>query len=106
MGRLDGRVSIVTGGGAAALAAREIREKIEIVAAELLETSREVLRLAGGRIADTRSDRSLSLAEVAFAIYANAFGVARVASRRAVARRSDGLADYQYRRCQQWRCQR
>jgi carbon-monoxide dehydrogenase large subunit len=76
-GNSSGR-SIVTGGGAATLAARDIRAKLELVAAELLETTPGALRLAEGEITDTASGRSLSLREVAFAIYANAFGVARV----------------------------
>ncbi len=76
-GNSSGR-SIVTGGGAATLAARAIREKLELVGAELLGATRDAIVMADGTVMDSASGRSLLLKEVAFAIYANAFGVAGV----------------------------
>jgi carbon-monoxide dehydrogenase large subunit len=76
-GNSSGR-SMVTGGSAAALAARDIREKLELVAAELLDASPPDLRFGEGKIVDERSGRSISVEDVAYTIYTNAFGIASI----------------------------
>jgi len=77
-GNYSGR-SLIAGGGSAALAARDVRQKMARVAAALLEAPIETLRFADGRIG-VRDDptRSAGFAEVAFAVYTRAYELAAV----------------------------
>ena len=77
-GNYSGR-SLIAGGGSAALAARDVREKMARVAAALLEAPVEALAFADGRIL-VRGDpaRSIGFAEVAYAAYTRAYELAAV----------------------------
>ena len=72
-GNGNGR-SMIMGGGSAHLAATEVRAKLAAVAAVMLEVPADTLKFADGRIS-AGGDRpaSLSLAEVAYAVYSEAF---------------------------------
>ena len=61
----------VLGGGAAILAARGAREKIVRCAAHLLEAAETDIEIAGGTIRVAGTDRSMSLAELARAVYSD-----------------------------------
>jgi carbon-monoxide dehydrogenase large subunit len=75
-GNYSGR-STIAGGGAAALAARDVRERMARVAAVMLEAHAGELEFSGGRV-HVRSDprRSVSFREVAEAVYTRAYDVA------------------------------
>lgn len=72
-GNYSGRSTIV-GGGAAALAAADVRGKLAVVAGALLGADPAGLVFGGGRIA--AGDRSLTVAETAYALHTGAFTVA------------------------------
>ena len=73
-GNYSGRSTLV-GGSAAALAAGDVRDKLALVAAELLEADPATLLFAGGRIHS--GDLSLTIAETSYALHTAAFTVAR-----------------------------
>lgn len=74
-GNYSGRSTIV-GGGAAAMAAREVRAKIATLAAALLGVPAESIRIERGVIrTSAASDKTLSIAEVAYAAYTRAYDV-------------------------------
>ena len=75
-GNYSGR-SMVVGGNSAYLAAHEIREKLEKVAAFMLETAVGELEFGGGivRSKDT-AEKSIPISAVAYAVYTLAFAVA------------------------------
>jgi len=75
-GNYSGR-GLIAGGGSAALAARDVREKMARAAALLLEAPTEALIFDGARIT-ARGDpaRALSFGEVAFAVYTRAYELA------------------------------
>jgi carbon-monoxide dehydrogenase large subunit len=73
-GNYSGRSTIV-GGGSAALAAREVREKMEAVAAAMLGIGRQALRLSDG-VFEGGDGRTLSFRDVAYAAYTRAYDVA------------------------------
>jgi carbon-monoxide dehydrogenase large subunit len=68
---------MVVGGSSAALAARDISAKLREVAAVLLETSADDIRLEGG-MAHVRGDdaKAVPIKDVAYAVYTLAFAVA------------------------------
>jgi aerobic carbon-monoxide dehydrogenase large subunit len=69
--------SVIFGGSAAKLAAREIRDKISRVSARMLEVSPEDLELEDGKIVVKGApSRSVSFADVAGVIYREAFTLA------------------------------
>jgi carbon-monoxide dehydrogenase large subunit len=70
LGTSTGR-ALVVGGGAAALAARELREKLTRVAAAMLGVEPAEVRLGAG--AASAGERSLPLASVAYAVYTLAY---------------------------------
>lgn len=75
-GNYSGRSTIV-GGGSAALAAQDVREMIEKVAAALLEVDRSSLTLAQGVFTSAADGAaSVSFAEVCYAAYTRAYDVA------------------------------
>ena len=77
-GNYSGR-SLIVGGGSAALAARDVREKLEKVAGALLESDPETLVFDKGKIHPKDSPgHSITLREVAYAIYTRAYDVASV----------------------------
>ncbi len=77
-GNYSGR-SLIVGGGSAALAARDEREKISKVAGALLEIDPQALVFDQGRIYPKDSpDRSLSFREVSYAVYTRAYDIASV----------------------------
>ena len=61
--------SLVIAGGAATLAARKLREKLLIVASDLLEASRDDIVLEDGNARVTGTDRSVSIAALARAAH-------------------------------------
>jgi carbon-monoxide dehydrogenase large subunit len=71
-GNFSGR-SMLTGGGAAALAARDLRTRLLEAAAAILVVPAQQLRLANGVAADVISGRTVSVAEIATAIATRAF---------------------------------
>lgn len=75
-GNYSGRSTIV-GGGAAALAAQEIKEKVIKVAAGLMETTEDSIQIAGGLVTSSENpDARLSFADVCYAAYTRAYDVA------------------------------
>jgi aerobic carbon-monoxide dehydrogenase large subunit len=72
-GNYSGR-SMVVGGNSALLAARDIREKLAIVAGTMLEADPAELSFGDGRI--SAGERSASVAEVSYTIYTLAFATA------------------------------
>lgn len=73
-GNYSGRSTIV-GGGSAALAAREVRAKMEAVAAAMLGIGTQALRLSDG-VFEGDDGRTLSFRDVAYAAYTRAYDVA------------------------------
>ncbi|MFQ3595575.1 MAG: xanthine dehydrogenase family protein molybdopterin-binding subunit, partial [Sphingomonadaceae bacterium] len=73
-GNYSGRSTIV-GGGSAALAARDVRERMMAVAAAMLGVGLQTLRLSDG-VFDGGDAGRLSFAEVAYAAYTRAYDVA------------------------------
>ena len=63
--------SAVIGGGAALQAGRSLRQKIKRAAAHVLEAAEEDLETANGRIFVTGTDRAITFAELAKAVYAD-----------------------------------
>ena len=61
--------SLVIAGGAATLAARKVREKLLIIAGEVLEAAREDIVLENGAARVAGTDRSVSIATLARAAY-------------------------------------
>ena len=61
----------VLGGGAAILAARAAREKIVRCAAHLLEAAEGDIEISGGTVRVAGTDRAMSLAELARAVYSD-----------------------------------
>jgi carbon-monoxide dehydrogenase large subunit len=82
-GNYSGR-SMIVGGASAALAARDIREKIAKVAGRLLNEDPEKLVFSKGKIhsraaaALKGNDKGLTLREAAYAIYTRAYDVASI----------------------------
>jgi len=72
-GNYSGR-SMVVGGNSSLLAAREIREKLAIVAGTMLEADPAGLVFQGGAI--SAGEKSASIAEVSYTIYTLAFATA------------------------------
>ncbi len=62
--------SAVLAGGAVALAARGVREKLIRMAAHLLEAAAEDLEVADGRVTVAGTDRALTFRDIARAVYA------------------------------------
>jgi carbon-monoxide dehydrogenase large subunit len=74
-GNYSGRSTIV-GGGAAAMAAREVRGKIATLAAALLGVSAESIRIDRGLVTSNEAaGKSLTLAQVAYAAYTRAYDI-------------------------------
>lgn len=74
-GNYSGRSTIV-GGGSAALAAREVREKIVKIAAGLLGVDASTITVHRGLIrSSVVPDRTLTIAEVAYAAYTRAYDI-------------------------------
>ncbi|MCZ8131153.1 MAG: xanthine dehydrogenase family protein molybdopterin-binding subunit [Steroidobacteraceae bacterium] len=74
-GNYSGRSTIV-GGGAAALAAREVREKILTVAAALLGVDKATVTMDRGVIRSSAApEKTLSLPEAAYACYTRAYDI-------------------------------
>jgi carbon-monoxide dehydrogenase large subunit len=73
-GNYSGRSTIV-GGGAAALAAREVKDKILTIGAALLGVDRSSVTMERGTIRSSAVDKTLSLKEVAYACYTRAYDV-------------------------------
>ncbi|HPF26536.1 MAG TPA: xanthine dehydrogenase family protein molybdopterin-binding subunit [Steroidobacteraceae bacterium] len=74
-GNYSGRSTIV-GGGAAAMAAREVREKILTIGVALLEVDFATVSLLRGVLrSSAKPDKTLSLKEVAYAAYTRAYDV-------------------------------
>lgn len=72
-GNYSGRSTIV-GGGSAALAAREVREKIVTIAAALLGVEADTIAIDRGAVTSNAApSRSLSFAEVCYAAYTRAY---------------------------------
>jgi len=71
-GNGNGR-STIMGGGSAHLAALDVRAKLATVAGVMLAAAPERLEFAGGLIVDPASARSVTLPEVAYAVYSEAF---------------------------------
>jgi len=71
-GNGNGR-STIMGGGSAHLAALDVRAKLATVAGVLLDAAPERLSFGEGAIADPASGRSVTLAEVAYATYTEAY---------------------------------
>jgi carbon-monoxide dehydrogenase large subunit len=77
-GNYSGRGTIV-GGASAALAARDVREKLARVAAVVLQTDAQALVFEGGRISTaSRPASSLTLKDVAYTAYTRAYDLANV----------------------------
>lgn len=75
-GNYSGRSTIV-GGGSAALAAAEVRDKMIKVAAGLMEVPEDTVSLAAARFTSTaKPDAELGFEEVAYAAYTRAYDVA------------------------------
>ena len=75
-GNYSGRSTIV-GGGSAALAAKDVRDKINAVAAALLEVEIDTLSLSEGIFSSSdNGDATLTFAEVCYASYPRAYAVA------------------------------
>ncbi len=65
-----GSRSLVVGGMAVVAAADKVIEKAKTVAAHLLEASRDDIEFTGGRFGVKGTDAGMSLAEIAFAVFA------------------------------------
>jgi carbon-monoxide dehydrogenase large subunit len=76
-GNYSGRSTIV-GGGSAALAAQQVREKILKVAAGLLQVPYETVDMRHGRITSTAAPGTLTIAEASYAAYTRAYDLASV----------------------------
>ena len=76
-GNYSGR-SIVSGGNAALLAARDIRVKLTKVASFMLEAAEEDLVFDQGKITVTGTDKSVAIKDVANVIYTLAFATAHM----------------------------
>ena len=75
-GNYSGRSTIV-GGGSVALAAQDVRAKINAVAAALLEVELDTLKLVKGVFSSSaKNDATLTFAEVCYASYTRAYDVA------------------------------
>jgi aerobic carbon-monoxide dehydrogenase large subunit len=74
-GNYSGR-SMVVGGNAAALAARDIRAKLAAVAGVMLECDPDELAFGQGTISLPGTEKALPIVDVAYAIYTLAFAVA------------------------------
>lgn len=75
-GNFSGR-SMLVGGGSAALAARDLREKLELVGARMLELERGQVTAAGGRVVSREdADRWIPFEDVIHAILTRAFQIA------------------------------
>ncbi len=72
-GNYSGR-SMVVGGNSSLLAARDIREKLAIVAGTMLEVDPETLTFTDGAI--TSGEKQVSVADVSYTIYTLAFATA------------------------------
>ncbi len=74
-GNYSGRSTIV-GGGSAALAAREVREKLVTIAAALLEVAEDSVDIRRGVVTSTAAPgRTLTIGEVAYAAYTRAYDI-------------------------------
>ncbi|MDP6182391.1 MAG: xanthine dehydrogenase family protein molybdopterin-binding subunit, partial [Gammaproteobacteria bacterium] len=72
-GNYSGR-SMIVGGGSAALAAREVREKIVTIAAALLGVEADTISIDRGTVtSDAAASRSLGFGEVCYAAYTRAY---------------------------------
>ncbi|MDQ7904634.1 xanthine dehydrogenase family protein molybdopterin-binding subunit [Phytohabitans sp. ZYX-F-186] len=67
--------SLATGGGAAVLAAREVRERMALAAGVLLDTPPEGLVFAGGHVHTADGGRSIAFGAVAEQVYRRAYAV-------------------------------
>lgn len=67
--------SLTAGGGAAVLAAREVRARMAAAAGVLMEIPAEGLVFAAGRICAADGERSISFAEVAEQVYRRAYAI-------------------------------
>lgn len=77
-GNYSGR-SMIVGGGSAALAARDVREKMAKVAGVMLGVGPDALVFERGRIyARTAPERGLSFRDVAYTVYTRAYDIAGV----------------------------
>jgi carbon-monoxide dehydrogenase large subunit len=76
-GNYSGRSTIV-GGGSAALAAQQVREKILKVAAGLLQVPYDTVSMKRGQITSTAAPGTLTIAEASYAAYTRAYDVASV----------------------------
>jgi carbon-monoxide dehydrogenase large subunit len=77
-GNYSGR-SLIAGGGAAVLAARDVREKMATVAAAMLHATSEDLVFENERIHQRgKPDRGVGFAEVAFMTYSQAYDLASI----------------------------
>jgi carbon-monoxide dehydrogenase large subunit len=76
-GNYSGRSTIV-GGGSAALAAQQVREKILRVAAGLLQVPYETVTMKRGQITSSAAPGTLTIAEASYAAYTRAYDVASV----------------------------
>jgi aerobic carbon-monoxide dehydrogenase large subunit len=74
-GNFSSRATLV-GASSAALAADDVRAKMAVVAAAMLDDSPESLNFEAGRVAGSRGG-SVSFAEIANAVYTRAFDVAK-----------------------------
>jgi carbon-monoxide dehydrogenase large subunit len=73
-GNYSGRSTIV-GGGAAALAAREVREKILTIGAALLGVDKATVTMERGVVRSTAAAATLPLKDVAYACYTRAYDI-------------------------------
>ncbi len=72
-GNYSGR-SMIVGGGSAALAAREVREKIVTIAAALLEVDADTISIERGTVTSNAApSQTLSFAQVCYAAYTRAY---------------------------------
>ncbi|MFI6456066.1 xanthine dehydrogenase family protein molybdopterin-binding subunit [Streptosporangium amethystogenes] len=74
-GNFSGR-SMVVGGGSAALAARDVRAKLAIVGARMLDVPVDEVKVADGQVRATGDGRAVPVPEVAAAVLTRAFAVA------------------------------
>ena len=74
-GNYSGRSTIV-GGASAALAAREVREKLVTIAAALLEVTEDSVSILRGNVTSSEAPgRELGIGEVAYAAYTRAYDI-------------------------------
>jgi carbon-monoxide dehydrogenase large subunit len=76
-GNYSGR-SMVVGGNSAYLAAKDVRAKLQTVAAAMLEAAEDDLVFGGGLITVVGTDRAVPVKDVAYAVYTLAFATAHM----------------------------